>query len=165
MFEIELRRLQEQLCLISILDDRYQVPNTDGKYTAATAAAVRAFQEVNGLIPHGEPDAITVSQIEKAYREVAEFFADPQPISPFPSPYYLLKSGESNRFVTLLQILLQEIGEGYTVPESPTLTGIYDPPTVSCVKRWQQALGLTEDGTVDRVCWDRLAVLYNTRLL
>ena len=165
MFEVELRRLQEQLRLISILDDRYHIPNTDGKYTAVTAEAIRAFQQVNGLAPTGETDAVTVSQIEKAYRELTEFFADPQPISPFPSPYYLLKPGEENRFVTVLQAMLQEIGERYTSPTPPNVTGVYDTQTVSCIQRWQQVLGLNEDGTVDRICWDQLAVLYNTRLL
>ena len=165
MFEVELRRLQEQLRLISILDDRYQLPNTDGKYTAVTAEAIRAFQTVHGLTPTGETDAVTVSQIEKEYRELTDFFADPQPISPFPSPYYLVKPGENSRFVTVLQTMLQEIGEGYTSPTPPTVTGVYDAQTVSCIQRWQQVLGLNEDATLDRVCWDQLAALYNTRLL
>ncbi len=160
-----IRELQHDLRLLAMMDDQYLSPEVDGVYGKETADAVRAFQRVNGLPVTGEVDTATAQKISEEYAELLQLIADPQPICPFPSPYFVLRNGESGSLVYILQAMLAEICGEFVVPKPPAVTGTYDDATKACVQRWQQVLGLPADGEIDRFCWDRLAELYNMRLL
>lgn len=157
--------LQEQLRFLSLMDDHYLLPDTDGHFGEKTADAVRAFQQVNGLPVTGTADADTLSQLEKLYGDYLQLTADPQPICPFPSPYFVMREGESGPSVHILQAMLAELCSDFTTPAPPAVNGHFDEATRLCVARWQSVLGLPENGEVDRFCWDRLADVYNMRLL
>lgn len=153
--------LQQQLRLIAMMDDQYLPLTEDG---SNLTEAIRQFQQVNGLPVNGRMDATAQQRLDDLYDDLVQLIADPHAICPFPSPYHVVQDGEQGPLIHILQAMLAEICAGFTVTP-PAVSGVYDAATESCVRRWQQLLGLPETGAVDRFCWDRLADLYNMRLL
>ncbi len=159
-----LSKVQQQLRLIAAMDERYTASAVDGVYGEKTAEALRRFQEIGGLPVTGEADEITIEAIRKVYEELSQLVADPEPIFPFPSPYFVIKDNESGTLIHILQAMLREISSDFDM-EPPPMTGHYDKETKAHVIRWQQVLGLPATGHIDRAAWDQLAGLYNMRLL
>lgn len=157
-------RLQQELRLLAAMDDRYMAPAADGVYGEETARAIQQFQQLSGLPVTGEADTVTAQAVHKVYAQLSEQIADPQPICPFPSPYFVIEDGESGPLIHILQAMLTEVGSDFAI-QPPDMTGHYDAATRSHVIRWQQAWGIPVTGKVDRSSWDRLADLYNMRLL
>ncbi len=160
-----IKDLQRRLRFLSHMDDRFLSVTVDGVYGPNTASAVRAFQQAVGLSASGTADDATVRALEELYNDYAQLTADPRAICPFPSPYFVMREGESSTAVWILQAMLAEICASYTTPKAPTPNGVFDDATRLCVKHWQAVLGLPENGEVDRFCWDSLADVYNMRLL
>lgn len=160
-----IQELQRRLRLLSHMDDRYLPITVDGVYGPSTASAVRAFQQAVGLPPTGTADERTVRLLGDAYHDYIQLTADPRAICPFPSPYAVMREGEHSTTVWILQAMLTEICSPYTSPQPPALNGHFDDDTKRCITHWQAVLGLPENGEVDRFCWDKLADVYNMRLL
>lgn len=164
MTEQQIRDLQQQLQMVATMDDQYAAPTIDGIYGPKTTDAVRRFQRVNGLPITGEADAVTRNVIRIQYDDVLALIADPQPLYPFPSPYHLMRVGDTGWLVVIVQAMLCELGEEYGYPRVST-NGTYDEQTASVVREWQTVLGMPDNGIIDRFVWDKLAKLYNMRLL
>lgn len=165
MNPVYVKELQRRLRLLSLMDDRYLSVEIDGSYGPKTTEAVRVFQRANELAASGVADEATVKRLGELYEDYVQLTADPQGVCAFPSPYFVMREGESGSSVYILQAMLAEICAEFVSPLSPTVTGVFDEETRACVRRWQAVLGLPENGEVDRFCWDRLADLYNMRLL
>lgn len=153
--------LQQKLHLIAMMDDQYLSPADDGRNMGDV---LRLFQQVNGLPVSGQADAATRQRIDELYDDLLQLIADPHAVCPFPSPYHVVQEGENGSLIHILQAMLAEICREFTVA-APSVSGVYDEDTQACIRRWQQILGLPVNGMVDRFCWDRLADLYNMRLL
>ncbi len=160
----QVRVLQQQLQMIATMDDQYLIPAIDGVYGSKTTDAVRQFQRLNGLTPTGEADSTTQKAILAQYEDVLALIADPQPLYPFPSPYHLVRSGDTGTFIGIVQAVLNELAGMYGQP-TVAMNGIYDEATEAAVRRWQVVMGSPENGILDRFVWDKLAKLYNMRLL
>ena len=123
--------LQTQLSLL-----RYYSGPVDGKYTAETRDAVRAFQEKNGLTADGvagrEMQDLLYSSRAKANLISAEATDE---------GYILLKQGSAGIEVRRLQARLLELGY-----YSGGVDGLYGATTVEAVKAFQRASGLSPDG-------------------
>ncbi len=159
------KELQRRLRLLSHMDDRYSSVDVDGMYGPQTAAAVRTFQQTVGLPANGTADERTVRLLGDLYHDYVQLTADPRAICPFPSPYYVMREGERGTAVLILQAMLAEICQPYSSPQPPAANGTFDETTKACLIFWQTVLGLPENGEVDRFCWDKLADVYNMRLL
>ena len=159
------KELQRRLRLLSHMDDRYLPLNVDGVYGPNTATAVRTFQQTVGLPATGTADEQTVRLLGDIYHDYVQLTADPRAVCPFPSPYFVMREGERSTAVWILQALLTEICAPYTSPKPPVPNGHFDEDTKRCITLWQTILGLPENGEVDRFCWDKLADVYNMRLL
>ncbi len=164
MTEQQVRFLQRQLQMVATMDDQYLSPAADGIYGPKTTDAVRRFQRVNGLSPTGEANAATQEVLLTQYEDVLALIADPQPLYPFPSPYHLIRAQDKGPLVTILQATINELSGLYGHPTVP-INGTYDEQTESVIRQWQTVMGLPENGIVDRFVWDKLAIMYNMRLL
>lgn len=160
-----IKELQRRLRLLSHMDDRFLPITVDGIYGADTAAAIRAFQQAVGLPTTGHADEYTARLLGEAYHDYRQLTADPRAVCPFPSPYFVMREGERGTVVWILQAMLTEICTPYSKPTAPSPNGVFDENTARCIRHWQTVLGLPENGEVDRFCWDKLADVYNMRLL
>lgn len=87
------------------------------------------------------------------YRIIQNLQAPPRCVSPFPSITYVIRLGDESPVVTILQVLLDEIGKQYpNLPRVP-ITNVYDEPTMQAVKAFQQASRREITGEVAKGDW------------
>ena len=123
----------------------YYKDTVDGKFGNATENAVKAYQKAMGLSQTGKADYATIMKLfgKVLYTTVAN---DPKmngitKISEITVPA-TSKKGDSGKNVIALQQALKIKGY-YKYP----IDGVYGNQTAECVKAFQKAKGLTQDGT------------------
>ncbi len=121
-----------------------------GYYGSLTQAAVKNFQQANGLNPNGIADLETLNVLESgsdadASTQEASFQKmDADDSQDLTSSSGVLKRGNRSSQVTSLQKKLQTAGYF-----SGPITGYYGSLTQAAVKKFQQAKDLTPDGIAD----------------
>jgi peptidoglycan hydrolase-like protein with peptidoglycan-binding domain len=72
-----------------------------------------------------------------------------------------LQMGSSGAEVTVLQTMLNRIGQNYpAIPKITPVDGVFGEQTENAVKRFQSIFGLTQDGIVGRGTWYKAVFLY-----
>ena len=82
-------------------------------------------------------------------------------------PGYPLQNGSSGNYVTVLQVMLNRIGQNYpAIPRISPVDGVFGSQTEAAVKKFQSIFNLTPDGIVGQGTWYKLVSLYGavTRL-
>lgn len=146
--------LQKYLRAISFADTRVSRPPLDGIFDTATEDAVRSFQSSRGINANGLVDRATWDAIYEEYKALA--LAEELPFFPTSPADYAAKLGEESSFVSIIQILLQELSSVYDVFEAVEITGIFDTATEQAIKELQRASGLEITGELDRNTYRRL---------
>ncbi len=113
----------------------------DGKYGANTDAAVTRWQQAHGLTPDGDVGPITWRRLFGHTGTTGAAGAS----SRVGYPGYPLKPGATGPAVSAVQRALGLPADGK-----------YGANTDAAVTRWQQAHGLTPDGDVGPITWQRL---------
>ena len=129
----------------------YACGKADGVFGSGTLAAVKAFQQAQGLTVDGKAGTRTLQRIEVLLSSgsTAAPTAAPTAVpttAPTPSGGYLiptrtLRSGYTGEDVRSVQLRLTELGY-YT----GTTTAVYDTTTMAAVRRFQLYNGLDADG-------------------
>ncbi len=119
----------------------YSVGKADGNYGPKTVAALKAFQKAAGLKADGIAGTKTLQAL--AARSGSSPSSSSSLPGTFDAPSATLKPADTGAQVQVLQRELN--GLGYTVG---AIDGTYGPATVSAVKAFQSANGLTPDGVV-----------------
>ncbi len=120
----------------------YSVGKPDGIYGGKTVAALKKFQKAAGLKADGIAGTKTLQALA-ARSGSSSSSSSTTPPGTFDAPSTTLKPADTGTQVETLQRELN--GLGYTVG---AIDGTYGPATVSAVKAFQQANGLTPDGVV-----------------
>lgn len=118
----------------------YLTGAADGQYGSDTAAAMKAFQQMNSLTATGSGNMATYARL---YSDDALNASGVQDGESTPA-YTNLKLGSKGAAVVRLQQKLAELK--YTV----TVTGVYDETTRAAVLAFQQRNGLTADGVAGK---------------
>ena len=146
--------LQKYLRAISFADTRVSRPPLDGIFDTATEDAVRSFQSSRGMNANGLVDRATWNAIYEEYKAIA--LAEELPFFPTSPADYAARLGEESSFVSIIQILLQELSSVYDVFEAVEITGIFDTATEQAIKELQRASGLEITGELDKNTYRRL---------
>ena len=146
--------LQKYLRAISFADPRVSRPPLDGIFDSATEDSVRSFQASRGLNANGLVDKLTWDAIYEEYKALA--LVEELPFFPSSPTDYAAKSGEESAFISIVQIMLQELSAVYDAFESVEITGIFDSATEQAIKELQRASGLEATGLIDRNTYRRL---------
>ena len=146
--------LQKYLRAISFADPRVSRPPLDGIFDSATEDSVRSFQSSRGLNANGLVDKLTWDAIYEEYTALA--LAEELPFFPSYPTGYAAKSGEKSAFISIVQIMLQELSTVYDAFENVEITGIFDSATEQAIKELQRASGLEATGLIDRNTYRRL---------
>lgn len=107
-----------------------------GYYGTVTRAAVEKFQQQNGLVEDGIAGSQTYTALAKNRRCEAS------------NPDAVLKSGDANREVKLLQIQLNNWGFPLNGSKLEP-TGRFDAPTQKALKEFEAYFNLEQDGVFD----------------
>lgn len=155
-----IRSLQTMLRTIASVEPRQLNVMPDGIYGSQTAAAVRSFQRRQGLNPTGVVDQATheriVQEYERAYLEAEKA----QPVQITLEPGQVLRRGEQNNHIYLVQSMLTVMHLLDPQIPAPPHTGILDPATAESVAAFQTFAGLPPTGEIDKRTWKDLALYY-----
>ncbi|MBR5540010.1 MAG: peptidoglycan-binding protein [Clostridia bacterium] len=153
-----IRELQEYLRALSTTDERYPLLGVDGQFGPETTEAIRVFQQTTNSPVTGTVQRADWERIVREYGNLLLQIVPARMIAPFPYPTFVLRPGDRDPLVYILQVMLGAISG---VPLA--VTGIYDTATENAVREQQLAADLLPTGEVDRITWDYLAALYNDR--
>ena len=121
----------------------YHDDNFDALLDEVTRKALRSFQQANGLKATGEPDSATLALLDSGMGVTCHQYLVELKTIYEDTP--ILQSGSAGEAVTALQRKLRELG--YFAGECD---GVFGDATLTAVRRFQMANGLTETGSADR---------------
>lgn len=155
-----IRSLQTMLRTIASQEPRQINVMPDGIYGSQTAAAVRSFQRRMGLNPTGVVDRATHEQIVREYERAYTEAQKAQPVQITLDPGQVLRRGEKNNHIYLVQSMLTVLHLLDPRIPAPPHTGVLDPATAESLAAFQTFAGLPPTGEVDKRTWKDLALYY-----
>lgn len=158
--EQPVRSLQTMLRVIAENDDLQPSVIPDGIYGPQTATAVSTFQRRNGLPVTGITDQDTWERIVAAYEPALIAVGPVQPLEILLEPGEIIRRGDSNPNINLVQAMLIVLSETYASIPAPAVTGILDIPTANALSEFQLLTLLPVTGELDRNTWRHLALHY-----
>ena len=141
-----------------------RIENPNGVFGADTAAAVREFQRINGLTADGIVGRATWNRITMIFTAIvrlgeldSEGIRDSIGQNP---PNVVLSQGSRGQHVLELQYILNVIAAFYDVVPTVIQDSVFDARTRNAVIEFQRNFGLTPDGIVGPLTWNRLYAVY-----
>ena len=138
-----------------------EAPVIDGIFGEATQSAVQSFQREYGLPETGVVDLETWEALFSVYQGMLEslpegyFSATTEPYPGFP-----VRLGSRGEEVRRIQQYLNLISEAYPQIQRLVEDGIFGTGTQAAVLAFQSLFGLTPDGTVALLTYNRIAETY-----
>ena len=133
----------------------------NGVFDQNTLEAVEAFQRIFGLTPDGIVGNATwyrIAYIYTAVKRLAELNSEGLTLQDVSQQFKeILRPGDSGSEVEFLQYYLAVISQYVPQVPAPSRTGVFDEATEQSVLAFQRVAGLTPDGIVGPLTWDKIA--------
>ncbi|MGN1016368.1 MAG: peptidoglycan-binding protein [Faecousia sp.] len=155
-----IRALQTMLRVIAEDDPSHPTLVPDGIYGPETMAAVSHFQRRHGLGVTGVTDLPTWEAIVAHYHPALIRVTSAQPLDIILDPGQIIRKGESNPHMYLVQAMLTVLSEVYHSIPRPTHSGLLDDATSDSIAMLQGLSTLPMTGELDKITWKHLALHY-----
>lgn len=152
--------MQHMLRILSKGDSRLVPVSPDGIYGQNTMAAVTAFQRSRGLPASGVMDLNTWEQLVEAYEVERVLQEMAEPLIPILNPRQVIRPGETNYHVMLVQVILRTLHCVYGGLFPVSINGTLDAPTVAALRKFQSISNLQSTGVLDKNTWRHLSRHY-----
>ena len=156
-----IRSLQTMLRVLAEYDDRYRSVIPDGIYGNSTMQAVSAFQRAHGLAVTGITDQQTWEAIVREYEPALVAVEEAYPVNIILNAGQVLRKGDKNPYLYVVQALLQVLAEEYASVGFPSNSGILDEATSDALSSFQALVGLPMTGELDKVTWKHLTLQFS----
>ncbi len=130
-------------------------PSVDGVFGTGTQNAVIAFQNKFGLVADG---VVGENTWNKLYEEYEDILNDNGTANAYPGTP--IRNGDSGDDVKQIQFWLRIAKTNYSALNNLSVDGIFGNGTQSAVEAFQRYFGLTDDGVVGALTWDKLYSVY-----
>lgn len=154
------RSLQTMLRVIAQYDAAHPDVIPDGIYGPETVAAVSAFQQLHALPITGITDQNTWEAIVEIYNPAYVNIVVAYPLQIVLDPGQIIRKGERNFHLYLVQGMLTTLAEIYHSVSQPTLSGLLDEATAESIASFQVLSGLPMTGQLDKHTWKHLVLQY-----
>ncbi len=155
-----IRALQTMLRVISEADPRLPIVIPDGIFSQDTLNAVSAFQRTRSLPVTGVVDQTTWEAIVEDYELALISQHNPEAIQILLEPGQILRRGEYNANLFLLQAMLAFLATREDSITGPEVNGTLDSATAQALAAFQLLAGLPPTGELDRLTWKYLVQQY-----
>lgn len=153
-----IRSLQTMLRVLAENDTSYETVIPDGIYGRETISAVSRFQKKHGLDVTGITDQDTWDAIVAAYEPALVLVDEAQGIDIILNPNQILRRGERDVNLYLVQAILSALSDVYKSIPRPSVNGLLDDATSDSISSFQMLAGLPMTGQVDKNTWKHLAL-------
>ena len=147
---VHVEQVQFWLSGLAQFDSNIPAIAVDGNYGSATKAAVIAFQKQAGLTADG---VVGQATWEALYAAWVDAISD---VGGTAWPGVVLRQGDKGNDVRTVQFWLLVAAGNYSSLPTLTVDGSFGPATLTAVTAFQEYFGLTADGAVGRVTWNKL---------
>lgn len=154
------RSLQTMLRVIAQNDAAHPDVIPDGIYGPETVAAVSAFQQLHALPITGITDQNTWEAIVEIYNPAYVNIVAACPLQIVLDPGQIIRKGERNFHLYLVQGMLTTLAEIYHSVSQPTMSGLLDEATAESIASFQVLSGLPMTGQLDKHTWKHLVLQY-----
>ena len=154
------RSLQTMLRVLGEDDPALKSVVPDGFYGDQTRNAVYHFQRSRGIPPTGVADQQTWERVVSEYDPALTRLIPAEPVQIILEPGQVIRRGEQNIYLYLIQAVLITLAESYGSITAPVVTGILDAPTADAIASFQYLSGLPQTGELDKVTWKHMARHY-----
>ena len=158
--EQPVRSLQTMLRVLSGRDPAIPLVVPDGIYGQDTVRAITAFQQLNRIPVTGITDQGTWDAVVKEYEAALIEIDKAQPIEILLEPGQILRAGDRDPYVHLLQAMLTVLAETHASVQLPSQSGFMDPQTVASVRSFQLLAELPDSGEADKTTWKHLVLQF-----
>ena len=155
-----IRSLQTMLRVLAEDDPSHARLVPDGIYGPETTIAVSRFQRLHGLPVTGITDQDTWETVVQEYDSALIRIGEAWPIYVILEPGQVIRRGERNPHLYLVQAMLTTLAQTYESIPKPGFSGILDDATADSLGAFQQLSGLPMSGHLDKHTWKHLALQY-----
>lgn len=155
-----IRSLQTMLRVIAQNDAAHPDVIPDGIYGPETVAAVSAFQQLHALPVTGITDQNTWEAIVEIYNLAYVNIVAACPLEIVLDPGQIIRKGERNYHLYLVQGMLTTLAEIYQSVSQPSMSGLLDEATAESIASFQVLSGLPMTGQLDKHTWKHLVLQY-----
>lgn len=152
--------MQHMLRVVSQGDSRLVPVIPDGIFGQKTKEAVTAYQRGKNRPATGVMDLETWELLVEDYDRELILQQEAEPLIPLLNPRQVIRPGERNDHVNLVQAILRVLSSRYGFSQPPAVSGVLDAPTVAALRRFQTLSNLPATGSVDKITWLHLARQY-----
>ena len=135
----------------------------DGVFGEETKNSVISFQQIYGIEPTGEVDALTWQKIRDVNNELEIIYAPPRCFSVF-EERVVVEKGEQRPELYVVQSMLYAILNEFNNSPDVNITGVHDENSVDAVLFVQNIIGLEPTGIIDTPTYNGIADLYTTHI-
>lgn len=154
-----IRSLQTMLRVIAEDDGSSPTVIPDGIYGPQTIRAISAFQQKHGIPITGVTDENTWNAVVAVYEPALIRIGPAQPLELILEPNQVIRKGEENPNLYVIQAVLLILSEAYGTPP-PSQSGILDEATSESIIHFQQMHALDQTGELDKETWRAMALQY-----
>lgn len=158
--EQPVRSLQTMLRVLAEDDRSLPTVVPDGIFGPNTMNAVTAIQRREGLPVTGVVDQATWDRIVEVYKPALIRIGKAEPIEILLEPGQVLRSGDSNPYIYLLQAMLTQLSNDHPRITQPGSSGVIDADTEEAILQFQELAGLEITGEVDRLTWKHIVLQF-----
>lgn len=153
--------LQTMLRVLATRNPAIPMVVPDGIYGENTMRSVTALQRERNLPATGVVDLATWEAVTQAFAQALPELMPPQPLRITLNPEQIIRAGEQNAHLFLVQAMFHVLSGSYTGAPDPPATGVLDEQTGAAVLWLQGLAGLPPTGEIGRSEWRVLTGVYH----